>query len=387
MISKRLPKLGFDGSWILVNLIQGLSAKHEITLLSFMETDEEKPHAEYLKTFCKEVRTVTLYPYSGELKSSFLFSKIFAAIHACLLMRKEVLNQLKKEDFDLIQCEYLHTLNFIPNLRKFPSLLTHHEVLSLARERSFRGSRGAPQWISRFIKWKIATAYEKRVCRKVKSVVALSAVDQSYLKRRLRVPEPRLARTGVDTQYFQPGPGRDEVPGSLIFVGYFKHPPNVEALHYFFRRVWPQVQEAVPEAKITIIGRFAPPEVLAYSQKDVVTFADFVPDLRPYLRRHAVFVAPIISGAGLRGKILEALAMGKAVVATGRCIEGYPFVHGRELMVADTPQQFSQHVVELLRDPARRASLGQMGRARVEAEFNCNGFTEAYELLHAELFQ
>jgi O-antigen biosynthesis protein len=387
MISKRLPKLGFDGSWILVNLIQGLSAKHEITLLSFMETDEEKPHAEYLKQFCKEVKTVTLYPYSDELKSSFLFSKILAAIHACLLMRKEVLNQLKKGDFDLIQCEYLHTLNFIPNLREFPSLLTHHEVLSLARERSFHSSRGVARRISRFIKWKLTAAYEKRVCRKVKSVVALSTVDQNYLKLRLKLPEPRLARTGVDTDYFQPSAGCEEIPGSLVFVGYFKHPPNVEALHYFFRRIWPRVLEAVPEATITIIGRFAPPEVLAYSQRAVVTFVDFVPDLRPCLQRHAVFVAPIISGAGLRGKILEALAMGKAVVATRRSVEGYPFVHGQELMVAGSAQEFSQHVIELLRDPARRAALGKMGRARVEMEFNCSSFTEAYELLHAELFQ
>jgi glycosyltransferase involved in cell wall biosynthesis len=352
-----------------------------------METDDEKPHAEFLKRFCKEVKTVTLYPYSDELKSSFLFSKIFAAIHACLLMRKEVLNQLKNEDFDLIQCEYLHTLNFIPNLREFPSLLTHHEVLSLVRERSFRSSRGVGQWASRFIKWKLISAYEKRVCRKVKSVVALSTVDQAYLKLRLKVSEPRLARTGIDTEYFQPFPGCEEIPGSLVFVGYFKHPPNVEALHYFFRRIWPGVLEAVPEATITIIGRFAPPEVLAYSQRDVVTFADFVPDLRPYLQRHAVFVAPIISGAGLRGKILEALAMGKAVVATRRAVEGYPFVHGQELMVAGTAQEFSQYVIDLLRDPARRAALGRIGRARVEAEFNCGGFTETYELLHSELFQ
>ena len=107
------------------------------------------------------------------------------------------------------------------------------------------------------------------------------------------------------------------------------------------------------------------------ARRDVVTFADFVPDLRPYLQRHAVFVAPIISGAGLRGKILEALAMGKAVVATRRSVEGYPFVHGQELMVAGTAQEFSQHVIDLLRDPARRAALGRMGRARVEAEFNC----------------
>ncbi|HEU0006518.1 MAG TPA: glycosyltransferase, partial [Terriglobia bacterium] len=387
LISKRLPKLGFDGSWILVNLIEGLSARHDITLLSFMETDDERPHVEYLKRFCKEVKTVTLYPYSDELKSSFLFSKILAAIHACLLMRKEVLNQLKKEDFDLIQCEYLHTLNFIPNLREFPSLLTHHEVLSLVRERSFRRSHGVGQRISRFIKWKMTAAYEKRVCRKVQSVVALSTVDQSYLKLRLKVPEPRLARTGVDTQYFQPCPGCEEIPGSLVFVGYFKHPPNVEALHYFFRQIWPEVLQAVPEATITIIGRFAPPEVLGYSQRDVVIFADFVPDLRPHLQRHAVFVAPIISGAGLRGKILEALAMGKAVVATQQSVEGYPFVHGQELMVAGTAQEFSQHVVELLRDPQRRAALGQRGRARVEAEFSCGGFTETYELLHSELFQ
>jgi O-antigen biosynthesis protein len=387
LISKRLPKLGFDGSWILVNLIQGLSVKHDITLLSFIETDDERPHAEYLKRYCKEVKTVTLYPYSDELKSSFLFSKIFAAIHACLLMRKEVLNQLKKEDFDLIQCEYLHTLNFIPNLREFPSLLTHHEVLSLVRERSFRSSRGVGEWITRFIKWKLTAAYEKRICRKVKNVVALSTVDQSYLKLRLKVPEPRLARTGVDTEYFQPCAGYEEVPGSLVFVGYFKHPPNVEALHYFFRRIWPSVRESVPEATITIIGRFAPPEVLTYSQRDVVTFADFVPDLRPHLQRHAIFVAPIISGAGLRGKILEALAMGKAVVATRRSVEGYPFVHAQELMVAGTAQEFSQHVIDLLRDPERRAALGRRGRARVEAEFNCSGFTETYELLHAELFQ
>ena len=387
LISKRLPKLGVDGSWILVNLIQGLSVRHNITLLSLMETDEERPHAEYLKRFCKEVKTVTLYPYSNELKSSFLFAKSLAVVHACLLMRKEVLNQLKKGDFDLIQCEYLQTLHFIPNLRQFPSLLTHHEVLSLARERSFRSSQGVAQRIFRFVKWKLTAAYEKRVCRKVKSVVALSTVDQSYLKLRLKVPEPRLARTDVDTEYFQPRPGYEEIPGSLVFVGYFKHPPNVEALHYFFRWIWPRVQEAIPEATITLIGPFAPPEVLAYSQKNVVIFADLVPDLRPYLQRHAIFVAPIISGAGLRGKILEALAMGKAVVATSRSVEGYPFVHGQELMVAGTAQEFSQHVIDLLRDPDRRAALGRMGRARVEAEFSRGKFTETYELLHAELFQ
>ncbi len=387
IISKRLPKRGIDGSWILVNLIEGLSMHHEITLLSFMETDQEEPQAEYLRKFCKEVKTVTLYPYSEELKSSFLFSKMFAVIHACLLMRKEVLNQLKKEDYDLVQCEYLHTLNFIPNLRSLPSLLTHHEVLSLTRERYFHAASGLMGKMTGFLKWRLTRAYERRICRKVKTVVALSEVDRDYLQNRLNIPAPRLARTGIDTNYFRPAANGAELPNSVIFVGYFKHPPNVEALHYFFRKVWPSVAQAVPDVRANIIGRYAPPGILAYSQKGAVTFTDSVPDLRPHLQRHAVFIAPIVTGAGLRGKILEALAMGKAVVATRRAVEGYPFTHGRELWIASNAEEFGRGVVTLLRNPALRAELGRAGRARVEEDFNVGRFTEAYEQLHAELFQ
>jgi glycosyltransferase involved in cell wall biosynthesis len=370
-----------------VNLIQGLSARHEITLLSFIETEQEKPHVDYLRQFCKQVKTITLYPYSDQLKSSFLFSKLLAFIHACLLMRKEILNQLKKEDYDLVQCEYLHTLNFIPDLRHLPSLLTHHEVLSLAHERGFRAASGFVHKVTSFVKWRLTRVYEKKICRKVKTVVALSAVDGDYLQLRLKVPELRVVRTGIDTSYFQPCPGCAELPNSLIFVGYFKHPPNVEALHYFFRKIWPVVTQTIPTVKITIIGRYAPPEVLVYSQKGAVTFTDSVPDLRPHLQRHALFIAPIVSGAGLRGKILEAMAMGKAVVATRRSVEGYPFVHGRDLWVAGNAEDFSRGVLTLLQDSVLRAELGQMGRARVVEDFSTGRFTQAYEQLHSELFQ
>ncbi len=386
IISKRLPKLGFDGSWILVNLIKELSLRHEITLLSFIETDQEESHADFLRQFCKEVKTITLYPYSDELKSSFLFSKLFAVIHACMLMRKEVLNELKKKDYDLVQCEYVHTLNFIPDLHKLPSLLTHHEVLSLAHERSFRATTGPKRKISRFLKWRLTRLYEKRVCRKVRNVVALSAVDQDYLQTQLEVENPRLVRSGVDTRYFTPCSDCPEEPNSLIFVGYFKHPPNVDAMHYFFLKIWPIVVDAIPELTVTVIGRYAPPEILAYSQRGGVTFIDFAPDLRPALQRHAVFIAPIVTGAGLRGKVLEALAMGKAVVSTRRGVEGYPFLHGRHLWIAGNAAEFAQGVITLLQNPELRAAIGKAGRAKAEEEFSMELFARGYEELYAELF-
>jgi O-antigen biosynthesis protein len=387
MISKRLPKLGFDGSWILVNLIKGLSERHQITLLSFTETDEEKPYVEYLSRFCKEVRTITLYPYSQELKSSFLISKLLAFVHAFLLMRKEVLNELKNGNYDLVHCEYVHTLNFIPNLRRFPSLLTHHEVLSLAHKRKFQQASNLAQKASLFFKWRISQAYEKSICRKVKSVVALSSVDQAYMKSRLKLARTSLLQSGVDCEYFKRTTDLEEIPNSLVFVGYFKHPPNVEGLLYFFRHIWPAVISQIPRAKITIIGRYAPAEILAYSQEDSVTFADYVPDLRPHLQRTAVFVAPIISGAGLRGKILEAMAMENAIVSTRRCTEGFPFQHEQELMIAEDAKEFIRYTVDLLKDPPKRRRLGRNARSKVEAQFGAQQFVAGYEKLYEELFR
>jgi glycosyltransferase involved in cell wall biosynthesis len=265
--------------------------------------------------------------------------------------------------------------------------LTHHEVLSLAHKRSFQRASSALQKGRLFLRWKITQAYERRVCHKVKSIVALSTVDQEYLESKLKLKNVRLAHSGVDLEYFRPMPGVDEIPNSLIFVGYFKHPPNVEGLRYFFDQIWPGVTSQIPDTKITVIGRYAPSEILVYSQNDSVVFADHVPDLRPYLQQSAVFIAPIISGAGLRGKVLEAMAMQNAIVATRRCTEGFPFRHDQELMIAEGSEDFIRCVVELLRDPVKRKCLGRNARARVEMEFGADQSTASYEKLYQELFQ
>ncbi len=385
VVSKRLPRLGVDGSWILVNLLKGLSVRNEITLLSFIETSQDQAHVDRLKEFCKEVRTITLYPYHRELKSAFLFSKLLAVVNACLMMRREVRNELRTGDYDLVQCEYLHTLNFIPDLRRYPSLLTHHEVLSLVYERLFRRAATWTEKLSAFLKWRLMRVYERRLCRKVRSVVALSAVDRDYLSRRLKVDRPCLAQSGVDVDFFRARPDVGERPDSLIFVGFFKHPPNVQGMSYFFREIWPGILQEAPNATLTVVGRSAPDHLLAHSQKGRVEFLDGVEDLRPLLSSHAVFVAPIVSGAGLRGKLLEAMAMSKAVVATRLCLDGYGFHHDRELMVADSSAEFLQHTLELLRDPLKRRRLGDNARARVEGEYSSPRFTADYEQLYSDL--
>ncbi len=380
MVSKRLPRIGQDGSWIVVNLLKGLSIQNDVTLLSFTTTEAEGAYAEYLRPFCSQVRTIPLYPYHEELKSAYLFSKLIALLNAFLLMRKEVQRELMTGNYDLVQCEYLHSLNFVPDLQRLPSLLTHHEVLTLVCERSFLHARGWRK-LGLFFKWQFTRLYEKRICRKVKKVVALSQIDQEYLRNKLGVRDVSVIRSGVDLDYFHPEDAEED-SNSLIFVGYFKHPPNVEAMRYFFRELWPGLIRQIPDLRITIIGKFAPAEILAHGQFPGVQFQEYVPDLRPWLKSHALFVAPILSGAGLRGKILEAMAMGKAVVASRRCLDGYPFLHNRELMIAEDAEEFIRFTVQLLQDPDKRRQLGLKARESVEAQFGSEQFVRSYESLY-----
>ncbi len=383
MVSKRLPRLGQDGSWIVVNLLKGLSIRNDVTLLSFVATEAEAACAESLRPYCGQVRMIPLYPYHEELKSAYLFSKLIALLNAFLLMRKEVQRELKTGNYDLVQCEYLHSLNFVPDLHRLPSLLTHHEVLALVYERSFRQARGWRK-LGLFFKWQLTRLYERRICRKVKEVVALSEIDQEYLRNNLGVRDVSVIRSGVDLEYFHPEDAEED-SNSLLFVGYFKHPPNVEAIHYFFQEIWPGLVRQIPDVRITIIGRFAPAEILAYGQFPGVQFQEYVPDLRPWLKSHALFVAPILSGAGLRGKVLEAMAMGKAIVASRRCLDGYPFLHNRELMIAEDAEEFIHFTVQLLHDPDKRRQLGRKARESVEAQFGSGQFVQSYESLYEGL--
>jgi glycosyltransferase involved in cell wall biosynthesis len=214
-------------------------------------------------------------------------------------------------------------------------------------------------------------------------VVALSETDQEYLQKRLGIPSVPVIPSGVDLNWFSPGQKKED-PDSLLFVGYFKHPPNVEAMHYFFRELWGPIRKEVPDLRVTIVGRYAPAEILSYSQLSGITFQEYIPDLRPVLEEHAVFIAPILSGAGLRGKILEAMAMGKATVATRRCMDGFPFHHDRELMIAENSDQFIRFTVELLRDPVKRRLLGMGARKIVEEQFGCERAVKAYEKLYEQ---
>jgi glycosyltransferase involved in cell wall biosynthesis len=270
-------------------------------------------------------------------------------------------------NFDVVQCEYVEMAHMLPDLRHVPSLFTHHEVLSLASERSMRGAAGFVDWARAAYDRNLFLSYESRVCHRFRKVVTLSSVDGEYLKSYDPSLDVVTIPSGIDTTFFTPDPAtRGKEKPTIVFVGYYLHPPNLDAAIFLAKEIFPLVRQVVPEARCYLVGKEPTEEVLELSRlDDHILVTGFVPDLRPLLREAAVVAIPVRRGAGLRGKFLEAWAMGKAVVATSIAAQGFDAKDGVHYLEADRAEGFAERVTELLKDKERRLGLGDAGRALV----------------------
>jgi len=170
---------------------------------------------------------------------------------------------------------------------------------------------------------------------------------------------------GVDVDRFAPRTDVAEEPFTLVFNGVLRTYTNVHAITWFAEHVWPLVRADEPRAKLLIVGRDPRPEVLALAELDGVTVTGEVADPADYIARAAVCVNPVQVGAGMQNKLIEFMAMEKAVVATSVANEGIRAAPGEHLVIADDARAFADAVLALLADPARRAALARAARAYI----------------------
>jgi glycosyltransferase involved in cell wall biosynthesis len=181
-------------------------------------------------------------------------------------------------------------------------------------------------------------------------------------------------RAGIETSLydFQPN-GRD--PFTLLFLGSFRHLPNQEALTWFLREIFPKVRAEEPRARVAVIGSDPPPRH-SLPEAEAIDLIGFVEDVREPLKRYSLFVCPILSGSGVRVKLLEAFAAGIPVVSTRLGAEGLADKDGEFCALADDASSFAGHIVKLLRDPEGAALMAERARAEVVAKRDMRVMTE-----------
>jgi glycosyltransferase involved in cell wall biosynthesis len=158
-------------------------------------------------------------------------------------------------------------------------------------------------------------------------------------------------------------------PQTLVFTGAMDYYANVDAVTWFATEVLPRIQAEVPGTRLCIVGSRPAPQVQALARRPGVVVTGFVDDIRDWYARAAVCVVPLRIARGIQNKVLEALAMGRPVVASSPAAAGLGARSGEELRVADDPADWAREVVDLLRAPQAAAALGAAGRRFVEREY------------------
>jgi len=283
--------------------------------------------------------------------------------------RRALESHLARERFQLVHLDSLDVGGYLPLLTGMPIVVGHHNVESALLRR--RGENDAKRLRRAYLKLqaKLMEGEERRWCPRAAVNLCVSNADMLDFQKLVPNARFEVIPNGVDVDAFVPG--TTSVRDGIVFVGGMSWFPNADALEFFDTEILPLVRARDASVKITWVGR-AKPDVIASYAKHGITLTGHVDDMRPYVQSAACYVAPLRIGGGTRLKILDAWAMGKAVVSTSIGCEGLDAVDGQNILIRDEPSAFATAVTMLLRDTGLRASLERNARATAVQKYSWN---------------
>ena len=403
LILSAQPPSPFSGGEIrLLNLIKHLSNAHDFTVLALVHNKSDQL-MDYAGRYCRFIPVLVsdttpqkshLYWVLNSWKNS-LFSRLPYHVRDFYspLFQKEVKNLLRSETFNLLQVQQLYMVQYLPSSIACPTILDVDNLWSkllLRRAKKDHRDRLTIQ-LQRWIDDRKIPAYEKREINKFNACLAVSEADLRFIKSSAPHAFTEIVSNGVDTAHFYPEwqvPARECLAQYLLFIGTMGYEPNVDAVKYFVYEIFPRICARKPETYFKIVGRNPPAEVIALAKEPFITVTGFVEDIRPYLANSSVFVVPVRTGAGTRIKILEAMAMGKAVVSTSIGAEGLDVRDGENIILADDPSEFAEKVNLLLENRELRDKLGRNGLRLVDSHYDWSAIASRlgnlYQLLQRQ---
>lgn len=280
---------------------------------------------------------------------------------------------LSEERFDIIQLESLFMTPYIATIRRYakaPIVLRSHNLEYVIQDRIAKGERNPLKRPYRRYLAKQLRAYEMAVLDRVDGVAAISPGDAAHFTGHgTRTPVVTIP-FGVDPEEY-PVDIHPAAPKRPIFfhLGSMDWVPNEEGIRWLLESVWPKVARKRPDARLHLAGNRMPEDLLA-ADLPGARIKGRVKNAIAYLRERQVMVVPLFSAGGMRVKIIEGMAMGKAVISTPIGAEGIDYTDGKDIVIAETASAFAEAIIALHDDPQRAAAIGQHARALVERHYS-----------------
>lgn len=359
-----------------------LAERHRVSLLTFQP--EGNINKTRLEAVCERAEALPMPARTTAARLKTLATSSLPDMAWRLYsdaMRRRVLTLCRREHFDVIHIEGIEMAHYgllaatirHPNASKTRNTYDAHNAEYLLQRRAFatdlRSVQAWPKALYSLAQWRRLRRFERQVCAASRAVLAVSRADKAALSRL----SPDLAGritvlpNGVDPDYWSQGAtySKEGVPSAdnmLVFDGSMDFRPNVDAALWFSREIWPLIRNKQSQARFFIVGRNPTPAVLALGKLPGVTVTGAVDDPRPWVAAATVYVVPMRMGGGVRLKLLQAMAMQRAIVSTPLGAQGVGAQPGKQIVPARSPGDFAEAVLSLLNNPQRRAALGRAAR-------------------------
>jgi len=375
------------------NILRQLARHHEVTLLSYYGGKKDSAYEAQIQgefplaqTVCTAALDGNAFVQSVDYIRRVLHAAPFAVskfTHP--LVQQKLASWLGAEKFDVAVCDFLSaSLNF-PEAMDTPAVLFQHN-LETALWRRLAGTESNP---IRRVAYQIEAAkmarYERRALARFRHIIAVSEHDRQEMLALSPDCSISVVATGVDTQKYPVSPPATADPPRIVFTGSMDWEPNIDAVTYFCRDIFPKVRREFPAALFQIVGRNPHPRVKQLASEHVQVTGT-VPSVAGYLRDATLVIVPLRIGGGTRLKIFEAMAMGKAVISTSIGAEGLDVQSGRDLVLADDANEFAEAILSLLRDAGLRRQF-ELAAAQLTAQYDWSTIAERFaevlnEVLH-----
>jgi glycosyltransferase involved in cell wall biosynthesis len=299
--------------------------------------------------------------------------------YASTELRQKMQALIAANNFDSIVCDFLAAAPNVPALAQ--SVLFQHNVETTIWQRHVERAQSFLQKQFFAMQAKKMEAYEKKVCRESKFVIAVSDIDASRMKTMFGIDHVKAVPTGVDIDYFsvtEPTPASSDI----VFCGSMDWLPNVDAVEHFILEILPLIRAQRPDTTVTIAGRSPDARIVkAAEQTSGIAVTGNVPDMRPYMWGSKISIVPIRIGGGTRLKIYECMAAGLPVISTTIGAEGLSYTAGKDILIADSPADFSAACLRLLSDEDTRRAIADNALALVQGKFSWAAVTADFEAI------
>jgi glycosyltransferase involved in cell wall biosynthesis len=297
-----------------------------------------------------------------------------------------------KAVFDVMHVEHLRGARYglyMKSLRStFPVVWDSVDCISLLFRRAAMHSKSrVSRMITRF-ELKRTEQYEGWLQGKFDRTLVTSPADKDALLslegRRNNPTEVTIVPNGVDLDYFLPHTPARREPATLVISGKMSYHANISMVMYLMENIMPHIWAIRPEVKLWIVGKDPAPNIRQLADRKGVTITGYVEDLRPYLQKATVALAPLTYGAGIQNKVLEAMACATPVVATPRASAALAVQSGHNIIIEENPVDFANQVLDLLGHPDRACQIGENGRKFVESFHNWVTITTQLEAIFSQ---